>query len=117
MAAMTGQSLSEDDAPDSFNQLNTLLGKSSEGRKWLVEHAANGRLSIIKGKWKYIAPGPGEKILLHTNTETGNDPLPQLYNLERDIGEKYNEATYNPEMVKELDDLLQKIITDGKTRF
>ena len=78
-ASLTGQSLSNDAAPDSFNYLNTLLGKSKTGREWLVEHA--GRLSIIKGDWKFIEPGPGVKLQVNTNTETGNDPLPQLYNL------------------------------------
>jgi arylsulfatase A-like enzyme len=109
LAAMTGQALSGEDAPDSFNHISTLLGHSNDGREWLVEHAANGRLSIIRGNWKYIEPGPGEKILLHTLTETGNDSLPQLYNLERDIGERYNEADNYPEMVNELHDLLQEI--------
>ena len=114
-AALTGQTLSSDDAPDSFNQMNTLLGKSKTGRNWLVEHS--GRLSIIKGEWKYIEPGPGEKFKVNTSTETGNDTLPQLYNISSDIGEKYNVAPQNTEVVKELTELLQKIKDDGRTRF
>jgi arylsulfatase A-like enzyme len=116
-AAMTGQKLSSDDAPDSFNQLTALIGKSKTGRDWVVEHASNGRLSIIKGQWKYIEPGPGVKLNVNTNTETGNDPLPQLYNLKSDLGEKNNVAPQNPVIVKELTDLLQKIKNDGRTRF
>lgn len=114
-ASLTGQSLSNDDAPDSFNYINTLLGKSKPGREWLVEHA--GRLTIIKGDWKFIEPGPGVKIQVNTKTETGNDPLPQLYNLKTDLGEKSNVAQQNPGIVKELTDLLQKIRNDGRTRF
>jgi arylsulfatase A-like enzyme len=116
-ASLTGQPLSYDDAPDSFNFLNTLLGKSRKGREWVVEHASNGRLSIIKGDWKFIEPGPGDKLNVNTNTETGNDPLPQLYNLKDDLGEKNNVASQNPVIVKELTDLLQKIKADGRTRF
>lgn len=116
-ASLTGQSLSSDDAPDSFNYLNALLGKSKTGREWVVEHASNGRLSIIKGYWKYIEPGPGVKVNLNTNTETGNDPLPQLYNLKTDLGEKNNVAPQNPGIVKELTELLQKIKDEGRTRF
>ena len=116
-ASLTGQSLSTDDAPDSFNNINTLLGKSKNGREWVVEHASNGRLSILKGEWKFIEPGPGVKLNVDTNTETGNDPLPQLYNLKADLGEKNNMAPQNPIIVKELTDLLQKIRNDGRTRF
>lgn len=115
--SLTGQSLGKEDAPDSFNNLNVLLGKSETNRNWVLEHATNGRLSIIKGDWKFIEPGPGPKLDLSTNTELGNDPLPQLYDLKSDIGEKNNLATQNPLVVKELSDLLQKIRTDGRTRF
>ena len=114
-ASLTGQSLSKDDAPDSFNYINTLLGKSKTGREWLVEHA--GRLTIIKGDWKLIEPGQGVKLNVNTNTETGNDPLPQLYNMKTDLGEKNNVAQENPAIVKDLTDLLQKIRNDGRTRF
>jgi len=114
-AALTGQNLTDDSGPDSFNQLDALLGKSAKGREWLVEHAS--RLTIIKGDWKFIEPGPGQKLQVNTNTETGNDPLPQLYNLRSDLGEKVNVAEQNPLIVKELTDLLQKIRTDGRTRY
>jgi len=66
-------------------------------------------LSIIKGDWKYIEPGPGVKIQVNTNTETGNDPMPQLYNLRTDIGEKNNLAPENQTIVNELTELLQSI--------
>jgi arylsulfatase A-like enzyme len=114
-ASLTGQKMKETDAPDSFDQLNTLLGKSKKGREWLVEHS--GRLSLIKGDWKFIEPGKGARIIVETNTETGNDPLPQLYNLRKDIHEKINLSEVYPSTVKELNELLQKIRNDGRTRF
>jgi arylsulfatase A-like enzyme len=114
-ATLTGQTLQDSDAPDSFDQLNTLLGKSKKGRPWLVEHS--GRLSIIKGDWKFIEPGKGAKILSDTNTETGNDPAPQLYNLKNDLGEKNNLAEKNPGVVKDLTGLLQTIRNNERTRY
>jgi arylsulfatase A-like enzyme len=114
-ASLTGQALSNDDAPDSFNNIDALLGKSKTGREWLVEHS--GRLTLIKGDWKFIEPGPGVKLQVNTNTETGNDPVPQLYNLKTDLGEKKNVATQYPLIVKELADQLQKIRNDGRTRY
>jgi len=108
-ATLTGQTLSSDAGPDSYNHLNTLLGKSKTGREWLVEHASNGRLSLIKGDWKTIEPGPGVKVNVNTNTETGNDTVPQLYNLRTDIGERNNLASEHPVVLKELSDLLKEI--------
>lgn len=108
-ASLTGQNLTGIEGPDSHNNIKVLLGKSSENRDWVVEHASNGRLSVIRDDWKYIEPGPGVKVQPNTNTETGNDPLPQLYNLRDDIGEKLNLASENPAVVKELTDLLLTI--------
>ncbi len=108
-ASLTGQSLPAGEGPDSFNSLPALLGKSRKDRSWLVEQSLNNRLSIIRGDWKYIEPGPGIRIMPETGTETGNDPEPQLYDLRRDIGEKDNVARENQSIVNELTVLLQKI--------
>jgi len=108
-ADIAGQSLPTGAGPDSFNSADALLGKSSTGREWLVEQSANGRLSIINGDWKLIEPGPGVKVQVNTNTETGNDTVPQLYNLKTDIGERNNSASENKAIVKELTELLQNI--------
>jgi len=106
---LAGAELPEGAGPDSRNSVNLLLGKSAIGRDWVVEHSANGRLSVIKGDWKYIEPGPGVKVMTNTNTETGNDPMPQLYNLRKDIGEKNNLASESQDVVKQLTDLLNTI--------
>ncbi len=90
-----------------------LLGKSRGRREWLVEHS--GRLTIIKGNWKYIEPGQGEKLYVNTNTESGNDTLPQLYNLGTDLGEKNNVASENVDIVNELSTFLNKIKDEGRT--
>lgn len=44
-----------------------------------------------------------------TNTETGNDPGGQLYNLADDPGERKNLASEHPERVKEMSALLEKL--------
>lgn len=108
-AALTGQTLHDGAGPDSHDHLDALLGRSGTGREWLVEQASRSKLSIIRGDWKYIEPGEGEKVLVQTNTETGNDPLPQLYNLKTDLGERNNIAAQNPLIVNELTELLKKI--------
>jgi arylsulfatase A-like enzyme len=114
LASLTGRELAADDAPDSFNILSALLGKSSSGRDHLVEHA--GTLSLIKGHWKYIEPSDGPKIARNVNIELGNDPQPQLYDLENDLGERHNLAAEHPEIVRELASLLEKIRSEGRSR-
>jgi arylsulfatase A-like enzyme len=114
MAALTGQTLARDDAPDSFDVSAALLGRSRTGRDHLVEHA--GTLSLIQGDWKYIEPGKGARFNRSTNTELGNASEPQLYNLKDDLGEKTNLADGRPEKVKEMAALLQEIRERGRSR-
>jgi len=114
MATLTGQKLAEADAPDSFDVSAALLGRSRTGRDHLVEHA--GTLSLIQGDWKYIEPSKGARFNKNTNTELGNDPQAQLYNLRDDLGEKSNLAAQNPEKVKEMAALLRQIRQQGRSR-
>jgi arylsulfatase A-like enzyme len=113
-AALTGRNLGPADGPDSYNVLPALLGESKSGRDHIVEHA--GSLSLISGRWKYIEPGSGPRINRNTNTELGNDPQPQLYDLADDIGETRNLASRHPEKVTELANLLKKIRDRGRSR-
>ena len=107
LSQLTRQSLPDGETTDSENVLEALLGKSEKGRSALVEDAQT--LAIVQGDWKYILPGDGPPYMKLTNTETGNSPLPQLYNLKNDPGEKYNVAPNYPEKVLELADLLSVI--------
>lgn len=87
-------------APDSLDLLSALLGEDPVGRDALVEQG-NG-LAIRRGRWKFIPASDGPKKNGPTNTELGNDPSPQLYDLEADPGETKNVAPDHPELVEEL---------------
>jgi arylsulfatase A-like enzyme len=113
-AVLTGQQLAAGDAPDSFNVLPALLGESRQGREHLVEQA--GVLSLRKGPWKLIEPGKGPKVLANTGIESGQAAGAQLYNLADDLGETKDVAAEHPERVRELQDLLNKIRSDGRSR-
>jgi arylsulfatase A-like enzyme len=106
-AAVAGQRVPEGAGPDSMNMLAALTGESGTGRPYVVEHA--GTLGVIEGEWKYIAPNKGVKVQVNTNTETGNDPGPQLYRLSEDIGERRNVAAEFPERVKAMEGLLERV--------
>jgi arylsulfatase A-like enzyme len=115
-AKMLNLELSEEDAVDSFETLDELLGRSNENRDHFVHHG-NSTMALIKGDWKYIVPSKRPGYNKFTDIETGADPLPQLYNVASDIGETKNLATKNPEKLMELELLYQKINEDGRTRF
>lgn len=114
-AALTGRNIFGDNAPDSFNSLNTLLG-AKKGREYVVTQSINSTLGIIKGDWKYIEPGKGPKMSFGTNIELGNNSQTQLYNLKEDIGEKNNLAAKYPEEVKKFSSLLKQIKEKQRTR-
>lgn len=115
-AKMLGIQINENDAFDSIDLMDVLLGKDSAGRDFIV-HQGNSTMALIKGNWKYIVPNKGPAVSPFTNIEMGNNPEPQLYNLHDDLGETKNLAKENPERLKEMEILLQKIKDEGRTRF
>jgi arylsulfatase A-like enzyme len=114
LAAFAGKSLPEKEETDSYNVMNTLLGKSGNGRPELVEQGAS--LALVKDNWKYIAPGEGPPVFPLVHIESGLSPDPQLYDLKNDPGEKNNVAGRYPGMVKEMAALLQKVKSAGQSR-
>lgn len=75
---------------DGQDVLPALLGRSRKGRARLVEHA--GCFGLLEGALKLIEPGPGPAYDPRTDTELGNAPEPQLYDLAADLGERTNLA-------------------------
>lgn len=97
-ASLTGQNLAAEDAPDSEYMFDALSGKSKTGRRFMIEQA--GSISLRDGRWKYIEPSSGARMNVQTNTELGNDPKAQLYDLSKDLGEKVNLADHEPQRVQ-----------------
>lgn len=101
LAEMTGQSLS---LPT--DGLSFLPALSGEGNQQIHEylywefHERNGRQAIRKGNWK----------LIHNHVLT-SDYTTELYNLADDIGETINLADKYPEMVQEMNLLMQNART------
>lgn len=115
LAALTGQKLTDADAPDSFDVLAALLGETNDGREHVVEHG--GRLALREGRWKYIEPAGGPPVSRNTNTETGNASVPQLYDLDTDPGETRNLAESEPGRVTALAKKLESIRSRSSSRL
>ena len=107
LAGLVGQALAPGDAPDSEDVMAALLGASRKGRDTLVEQA--GGLSLRHGAWKYIEASDRPAWSRETNTELGNAPAPQLFDLERDPGETRNLAAAEPDRVRRMRDELRRI--------
>jgi arylsulfatase A-like enzyme len=115
LSQLTEQPIPENAAPDSFYELNTWLGKSDKGREYIIQQST-GTLSIIQDGWKYIVPSKASKFNKNTNTELGHDTIPQLYNLKDKEFEEVNLAIENHEILKKLEETIQKVKTTDRTR-
>jgi arylsulfatase A-like enzyme len=113
-AALTGQALGPQDAPDSLEAMGAILGESRTGRDQLVEQA--GALALITPRWKLISPSEGPRVDRETNIELGNDPQPQLYDLTVDLAERRNVAAEHPDVVRDLTARLERIRVGGRSR-
>ena len=107
LAALTGQPLAADAAPDSIDTMAVFTGAASAGRRDLVLQGSG--LSLRSGQWKYIEPSNRSKMNKETNTELGNDAVAQLYDLAADPGETANVAAKHPQRVEEMAALLDRI--------
>jgi arylsulfatase A-like enzyme len=114
LASLANQSLDHEDAPDSFNVLPALLGRSQTGRESLVEEA--GSLSLVEDKWKAIRSDQKPAYDPNTKTELGNAPIVQLYDRTTDPGEKHNVADAHPEIAKRMLAKLDQIQSTGRSR-
>jgi len=112
LASMTGQELADTAAPDSFDILPALLGKSDTAREYIV-HDAFGQ-AIRVGDWKYIPKG-------NTRDQLGpwkraNFPRGALFNLAEDPGEQDNLIDRHPDKAEAMQAKLKAVKASSKTR-
>jgi hypothetical protein len=115
-AALVGQSLPEGAGPDSRNVLAALLGESAQGREEIVTEGMQGQTVYRRGEWALILPHDGPAVYIHTNTESGNAPEPQLYHLAADIGQRGNLASARLDLVRAMTARLAEIVASERTR-
>ncbi len=120
-AEITGQRLSDNEGEDSVSLLPVLRGGSIDesNRPGLVHHSGNGMFALRKGKWKLCrCPGSGGWGYNDIDDEKAREqglPEIQLYDMVSDPGEKENLCGKYPEVVKELTELLHRIVTRGRS--
>lgn len=126
ISAIIDSPLPDNAAEDSFDMLPVLLGEARTPiRPYILQQGFGGSrtLAIRRGPWKYLAhKGSGgnryesdsllQKYLL---PDTAPDAAGQLYNLDTDPGETTNLYFAHPEVVEELNSLLQDSIKNGRS--
>lgn len=126
LASITGFALPRDAAEDSFDLLPVLEGKTTTPvRPYLLTQAFAGAktLSIRRGDWKYLDHrGSGGnrydagELKPFALPESDPEAPGQLYDLANDPGETTNRFSENPEIAKELRDLLEQSRNSGRSR-
>jgi arylsulfatase A-like enzyme len=106
----------ENGAPDSFDMLDVLLGKSHMGRSEILGEAVNKSHFLRQGKWTYLQPSGGNAVNYFTDTELGSSHDPQLYNMEYDIGQRENVAQLHMDIVEKMDERIEEIKSGKRTR-
>jgi arylsulfatase A-like enzyme len=106
-ASLADFDLPDDRRIDGIDQVDLLLGHRKKGRSHFYFHEAGVR----QGKWKYLKA----KAHFHGYAiEDSRKKVPELYDIESDLGEKTNLASKFPEKVGELEKLMLSIEGDDK---
>ena len=110
-ADVLGTELPDTAGEDSFSLVSLLKGGDDPIRETAVSASIKGTPALRLGSWKYIAdPGSGGW------GKGGDQSQPiQLYDLMNDLGETNNLASAQPERVEQLQAVLEKLITDGRS--
>lgn len=87
--------------PDSRNHWDAFTGRDAKGCEYVIEQNYATVLSVRTLEWKYIEPSKGIAYMSLTDVETGNSPLPQLYDMSKEREEE-NLAEKHPETVEKL---------------
>jgi arylsulfatase A-like enzyme len=117
-ADILGAKLPANAGEDSVSLLPALLGRATAPlHEAVVFHSINGSFAIRQGRWKlelcpdsggWSVPKPGSK-------EAAGLPPIQLYDMNKDVGERANEYQEHPEVVAQLTKLLEQYVAAGRT--
>lgn len=116
LAKVIGYELTEDEAPDSEQQLEALIGRDPHGRESMVLEGMQYKKVFRDQRYAYIPPHDDDFICQYTGNEKGNMSSAQLYDLFDDIGQLNNLADAMPEKVEQMQKLMDESIKNQKTR-
>lgn len=116
LAALVGYHLEDGEAPDSENYLDTFMGNSKEGRKFMLEESFT--YSLRMGEYKLVVPSDAKAkhwINSIKGIESGIVTEPELYDLSKDSGETKNIAKEERKILKKMQLKLKEILSSTTT--
>lgn len=142
LVALIGSKLSPGQAADSYNMLPALIGEPKKPLRdhLLVHSSETENIALRKGDWVYISGqggggfGPrkegqsafGGPEALHFTGQQNSDikggkisdkaPPAQLYNLKEDFSQRCNLYEEQPQIIKEMEEELERILRSEQTR-
>ncbi len=104
-------------AVDSVSFLPALFGETIDSsRRGIIHHSISGHFAYRQGKWKLLlARGSGGWSSPKENQMSDDAPKGQLYDMEKDSGEKNNLYLAKPEIVERLLTQLESDINRGRS--
>ena len=126
-ADIVGAELPADAAEDSYSMLPVLLGAQGEKpvRQYMLQQTISLALSIRDGQWKYLDhQGSGGNnydrdgewgMKLYRLEDTDPEAPGQLYDLEKDPGEKVNLYSQYPDRVAQMKAKLEAFKESGRS--
>lgn len=118
LAELSGQSLSRNQAEDSFSLMPILNGDMrAQTRDHIVYLSSAGKLSIKKGDWKYIdCIGSGGFTYPYRLDPVKNGATGQLYNMKTDSLEYNNLFLHQRAIAEDLITFLNTLVAQGHSR-
>lgn len=117
LAEVTGDQLADGQAEDSYSFLSNLkdINAPQVRESMILAGGASGAMVAFGEGWKYIEPSP-KGMWPETYYPEGPSAFEdQLYQLSKDVSETQNHFEQNPEKVKELKALIERVKTQGGT--
>jgi arylsulfatase A len=120
IAAITGAKLpkASEAAEDSHDVSKAWLGAKHDSpiRPDVIVHGADGNFAIRKGPWKWIEGVPADDVRPAAKKARANQMQRMLYDVRQDIAEASDVSAQHPEVVKELETLLNRYRDGGYSR-
>ncbi|MES2594018.1 MAG: arylsulfatase [Verrucomicrobiota bacterium] len=120
IASITGAKLpkASEAAEDSRDVSKAWLGTKYEDsiRQDVIVHGSDGTFAIRKGQWKWIEGVPADDVKPAAKKARANQMKRMLYDLKADAAETTDVSAQHPEVVKELETLLNRYRNGGYSR-
>ncbi|GAB4470031.1 MAG: arylsulfatase [Armatimonadaceae bacterium] len=114
-ADLTGTDLAENEGEDSVSILPLLRGETGAVRDFVVHHSIDGKFALRQGDWKLVHCKGSGGWTQPDEKAPEDAPPAQLYHMGEDVGESRNRFTDNPQKVRELLALLDRVRNQSRS--